>query len=247
MPWINRPIKRESFLGRWVFSWADRWQSKDPSFSTTADDGRPDVVCVRSSLARVEDDGETVVFEDGTKQRYDVILFATGYRQKFPFLFQRGAGAVAGANAGSAGPTAPPSGSGPSCGHDGCAGAVPGAAGASYVAEQDPADVDDPLPNEHNICSTAEPTLGFLGFVRPNVGAIPPMSEMQLFWWIQRLKGAIPGPRSPANWHLVGGHCPRTSAYSCDYGLYMHDLARDIGAIPDIFKWSIKSWRVFAG
>ena len=54
---------------------------------------------------------------------------------------------------------------------------------SSEVAE------DDPLPNEHNIVNTDEPTMAFLGFVRPNVGAIPPMAEMQLFWWIQRLRG----------------------------------------------------------
>ena len=54
---------------------------------------------------------------------------------------------------------------------------------------------DDPLPNEHNICDTREPTIAYLGFIRPNVGAIPPMSELQVMWWIQRLRGVIPGPR----------------------------------------------------
>ena len=54
---------------------------------------------------------------------------------------------------------------------------------------------DDPLPNEHNICDTREPTIAYLGFIRPNVGAIPPMSELQVMWWIRRLQGAIPGPR----------------------------------------------------
>lgn len=160
-----------------------------------------------AGLRCIKDDGggETVVFQDGSEQQYDVILFATGYKQKFPFLF--------------------PQGHGRDCGTD----------------------VDDPLPNEHNICSTHEPTLSFLGFVRPNVGAIPPMSEMQVFWWIQRLKGNITGPGAPPTYHLVGNHCPRTSAYSCDYGLYMHDLARDIGAIPCVFKWLAKSWRVGLG
>jgi hypothetical protein len=96
---------------------------------------------------------------------------------------------------------------------------------------------DDPLPNEHNICSTTEPTLAFLGFVRPNVGAIPPMSEMQMFWWIERLRGNIPGPRSEPRYKLVGQHCARTVAYACDYGLYMHDLAKDIGAVPNVWQW----------
>ena len=41
MPWINRPLKRTSFLGRHVFSWADRWQANDQSFTPAQDDGRP--------------------------------------------------------------------------------------------------------------------------------------------------------------------------------------------------------------
>ncbi|KAL3933872.1 MAG: hypothetical protein SGPRY_000093 [Prymnesium sp.] len=39
---------------------------------------------------------------------------------------------------------------------------------------------EDPLPSEHFICSPDEPMLAFIGFVRPNVGAIPPMSELQV-------------------------------------------------------------------
>ncbi|CAK8993082.1 Monooxygenase PC-14 (Penitrem biosynthesis cluster 1 protein PC-14) [Durusdinium trenchii] len=89
------------------------------------------------------------------------------------------------------------------------------------------------LPNEHNIVRTGEPTLAFIGFVRPNVGAIPPMSEMQVMWWIQRLRGAIDGPTAPPTYRLLGKN-ERTGAYGVDYGAYMHDLARDIGAAPTL-------------
>ena len=41
------------------------------------------------------------------------------------------------------------------------------------------------LPS-HNITR-----LAYLGFVRPNVGAIPPMSEMQAMWWALRLKRLV--------------------------------------------------------
>ena len=50
---------------------------------------------------------------------------------------------------------------------------------------------EDPLPSEHFIVNPDQPRLGFFGFVRPNVGAIPPMSEIQVQWWIQYMKGNI--------------------------------------------------------
>ena len=42
-----------------------------------------------AGITSFDEDGETVVFEDGTKRQFDVIVFATGYRQRFPFLFPR--------------------------------------------------------------------------------------------------------------------------------------------------------------
>jgi len=93
--------------------------------------------------------------------------------------------------------------------------------------------IQDELPNEHNIVATKDPTMAFIGFVRPNVGAIPPMSELQVMWWIQRLRGAIDGPKHTPTYRLLSPSM-RTGAYGVDYGAYMHDLARDIGAEPQI-------------
>jgi hypothetical protein len=88
MPYINRAVKRESWLGRNLWSWADRWQAAcgEPGFQFDGTDGRPDVDVVRAGIHHIGTDGETVVFEDGTEAKYDVILFATGYKQVFPFL-----------------------------------------------------------------------------------------------------------------------------------------------------------------
>lgn len=41
-------------------------------------------IVVRPNVERL--DGETVVFADGRRQRFDAIVFATGYRTSFPFL-----------------------------------------------------------------------------------------------------------------------------------------------------------------
>ena len=46
---------------------------------------------------------------------------------------------------------------------------------------------DHPLPDQHFITARGAPTLGFIGFARPNVGAIPPIAELQAMWWCARL------------------------------------------------------------
>jgi len=191
MPYINQPIKRQSWLGRTLWAWADKWQCDGVQPPTGLD-----VDVVRGGIRCA--DGKTITFDDGTQAVYDLVLFATGYKQTFPFLRAQTASAAD--------------------------------------------DLDDLLPNEHNICFTADPTLAYVGFVRPNVGAIPPMSEMQVFWWIERLRGHIASPTTPPRYRLLGG-TSRTAAYACDYGLYMHELGSDIGAVPDVWCWLFKSWR----
>ena len=82
----------QSWFGRNLWGWADRWISGQPDFLRPAADdplGRPDVATIRAGITSFDEDGETVVFEDGTKRQFDVIVFATGYRQRFPFLFPR--------------------------------------------------------------------------------------------------------------------------------------------------------------
>lgn len=110
---------------------------------------------------------------------------------------------------------------------------------------------DDPLPEEHMICNADEPTLAFIGFVRPNVGAIPPMSEMQTMWWIERKLRPFFAAKTRSvdrkrchkcandviSYKLLGQN-PRTKKYAVDFGAYMHDLAREIKCAPDLlFTW----------
>lgn len=186
MPFINRPLKQKSFLGRHLYHLLD--DEQDPTL--------PDVDVKVAAPVRVSGPN-TVEFSDGTTRDFDVVVMATGYRQRFPFLFG---------------------------GRDSEAG-------------------DDPLPEQRNICTADEPTMGFFGFVRPNVGAIPCMSEMQVMWWVRRLQGHIRAPLKPPTYQLLGGN-PRTSNYSCDYGAYMHDLARDIGCVPNVAYWAVTQPKV---
>jgi len=99
------------------------------------------------------------------------------------------------------------------------------------------------LPELRNICTRDEPTKAFIGFVRPNVGAIPPMAEMQIMWWIKMLQDKISLPLNRATYRLLSPNA-RTGSYGVDYGAYMHDLARDIGAVPSVEHWIFKNWRV---
>ncbi|KAH8065213.1 N,N-dimethylaniline monooxygenase [Aureococcus anophagefferens] len=134
---------------------------------------------------KFESDGVAFRSLDGGPDRVvgaDVVVFATGYRQKFPFLFGAGAG-------------------------------------------------DDPLPGRHFLIDDAEPDLAFIGFVRPNVGAIPPMAELQAMWWIARLRGDVSD--GPGGYALTD----RRLDYGVDYGLYMFALAKEMGAAPSLAKW----------
>ena len=167
MPYMNRPIKLKTWRHR-LWSWLDppkKRVNKDiHSFPVTAallgasppspaSRGgplrapasvpliTPSALLATRGQAPASVKGNTVTFVDGSTYDADVIVFATGYRQRFPFLDE-------------------------SAGR--CQTSTSGARGE-----------EDPLPDEHFIVSPDEPTLAFLGFVRPNVGAIPPMAELQ--------------------------------------------------------------------
>ena len=97
--------------------------------------------------------------------------------------------------------------------------------------------MDDALPTEHFICDPDEPDLAFFGFARPNVGAIPPMAELQAMWWVAKLQGRATGPRVPAAPYKLT-NC--RLSYGVDYGLYMFSLARKIGAAPNLARWILE-------
>ncbi|MEA2495424.1 MAG: hypothetical protein QOJ29_3335, partial [Thermoleophilaceae bacterium] len=85
-------------------------------------------------------------------------------------------------------------------------------------------------------------TLAFIGFVRPPIGAIPPMAEMQARWFAQLLSGRLKLPRSGAMEAETDGVLARRRAYHravfdripnlVDYSTYMDDLADLVGCKP---------------
>ena len=97
---------------------------------------------------------------------------------------------------------------------------------------------EDYLPCEHFIVGKSRPRLGFIGFVRPNVGAIPPMSELQVMWWIQKMKGRVQMLKRTEQTYMVLG---KKYAYGVDYGNYMHRVAEDFGAAPTLSRLASSS------
>ncbi|KAI1805028.1 FAD/NAD(P)-binding domain-containing protein [Daldinia bambusicola] len=81
-----------------------------------------------------------------------------------------------------------------------------------------------------------DPTLGFIGFVRPNLGAIPPLTEFQAQLWVLNLLA----PNRVASPLLLGDESHyqlmRTKhariRYGVDHESYAYQLALDMGSAP---------------
>ena len=97
---------------------------------------------------------------------------------------------------------------------------------------------DDALPTTgHFILDPDEPTLAYIGYVRPNVGAIPPMAELQALWWVATLAEATTGAA------VVDGRYKLTDRrveYGVDYGYYMFALAQELGVVPNLARWILE-------
>ncbi|PHH85251.1 hypothetical protein CDD83_702 [Cordyceps sp. RAO-2017] len=102
-------------------------------------------------------------------------------------------------------------------------------------------------------------TVGFIGFVRPSIGAIPPLAEMQAQLWVLRLlqhqfpaqvpRG--PGPNAVAPYELDFKLHPRCgydfflTKRGVDHEAYAYQLALDIGSAPTMSFVVTKGWKLF--
>ncbi|KAI1802078.1 FAD/NAD(P)-binding domain-containing protein [Daldinia bambusicola] len=129
----------------------------------------------------------------------DVLVFATGYRQEFPFF-------------------------------------------------QDQTRDHYPVPGStdvRSIWSRADPTVGFIGFVRPGYGAIPPLAELQAQLWLLNLMA----PERTANlsddddhhFRLRSGQNSRIN-YGVDHETYAYQLGLDIGSAPTFLDAVRAGW-----
>ncbi|WVF67693.1 hypothetical protein IAT40_002452 [Kwoniella sp. CBS 6097] len=100
------------------------------------------------------------------------------------------------------------------------------------------------------VCSEKDLSIGFIGFVRPGVGAIPPIAEMQtqLFHLLSsasprsKAQRKIPIPTSLETYHLLHSPTGRIQ-YGVDHSTYMSTLAKDIGSAPSLSElWWEYGW-----
>ncbi|CAA7267885.1 unnamed protein product [Cyclocybe aegerita] len=94
-----------------------------------------------------------------------------------------------------------------------------------------------PVPSDadlRSIAKTGDESIGFIGYVRPGVGAIPPLAEMQAFFWISLIKKEVNLPLFPSHYHLLARKEARIQ-YGVDHSSYMSTLAKDISAAPGLF------------
>lgn len=93
--------------------------------------------------------------------------------------------------------------------------------------------------NIRNIAREGDESVGFIGFVRPGVGAIPPIAEMQTLFWISLIKGQVRKPLPRPHYHLLVEDTARIK-YGVDHSTYMSTLAKDIGAAPGLWQlWQL--------
>lgn len=81
-----------------------------------------------------------------------------------------------------------------------------------------------------------DPTVGFIGFIRPSFGAIPPLAEMQAQLWIVNLLSTrkIPRELRPEDEPHYRLHHPSGSriTYGVDHESYTYQLALDMDSAP---------------
>lgn len=86
-----------------------------------------------------------------------------------------------------------------------------------------------------NITTPEDTSVVYLGFVRPGVGAIPPISEMQSLWVASLWAGDVKLPVSKNHYSLLHAQTARIQ-YGVDHSAYMSTLAQDCGSSPDLFE-----------
>lgn len=109
------------------------------------------------------------------------------------------------------------------------------------------------------IYSPDSPDVAYIGFVRPSIGAIPPLAELQAQLWTLRLlrrafPDRVPSARSAhavdayeMDWqlHARAGYDMYRDKRGVDHESYAYQLALDMGAAPTWRFVMRKGWRCF--
>ncbi|KAL5321810.1 hypothetical protein ACEPPN_009773 [Leptodophora sp. 'Broadleaf-Isolate-01'] len=86
--------------------------------------------------------------------------------------------------------------------------------------------------DRRGIWKTGDETVGFIGFVRPAIGAIPPLSELQVQLWVLSILDLLPEkrPRDIDYKLLIKPERREYEKYGVDHESYAYQLALDMGS-----------------
>ncbi|KAF4344904.1 dimethylaniline monooxygenase 2 [Fusarium beomiforme] len=113
--------------------------------------------------------------------------------------------------------------------------------------------------NIREIYKEGDVTLGYIGFVRPSIGAIPPLAELQAQLWVLHLlqhqyPKEVPATRDPNalesynldyQLHPRGNYSFYETKRAVDHESYVYQLALDIGSAPTALCVMKKGWKIF--
>ena len=109
-----------------------------------------------------------------------------------------------------------------------------------------------------SVYSSTNVDIGYVGFVRPSIGAIPPIAELQAQFWVLRLlqhhlPAQVPRSRDPnavkqyeLDWklHPRGGYDMFATKRGVDHESYAYQLALDMGSAPTISFVASTGWKI---
>lgn len=99
------------------------------------------------------------------------------------------------------------------------------------------------------IWASSDPTVGFIGFVRPGFGAIPPLSEMQAQLWVVSIISQLsplrllPKPLKFESHYRLRRPDDSRIDYGVDHDAYVYQLATDMGSAPSLFQVASFGWK----
>ena len=100
--------------------------------------------------------------------------------------------------------------------------------------------------NVRDVWLRDNPSIGFIGFVRPGLGAIPPLSEMQAQLWLLRVLAPEQlGELRAEDEDHYRLHMPRDGRirYGVDHDSYVYQLALDMDSAPGFIEMLRMAWR----
>lgn len=109
--------------------------------------------------------------------------------------------------------------------------------------------------NVRAIWKDGDETVGFIGFVRPQIGAIPPLAEFQAQLWVLRILNLLPQANlrslSPIQnpdaeeWYRLKPKPDVRIHHGVDHESYAYQVALDMGSAPSVFQVLMHGWKVF--